>query len=126
VRLGIILSLFALFFIISVPSVFALESEDISVDLTISSPTNYAPLAKALLGFIIIILLIIAIVVVILLKRSSNKRKKMDDGKYPRELSKTDSNNMKNMEIIKERLAKGEITKQEYVALKKEFEDGDL
>ncbi|MCF7741158.1 MAG: SHOCT domain-containing protein [Candidatus Marinimicrobia bacterium] len=59
------------------------------------------------------ILLIIAIVVVIylLLRNSQNQSSR------PRQSAKTP------LEILKERLAKGEISKEEYQDLKKEIED---
>ena len=99
------------------------ETDEMTAFSIISSPTNFEPFIIVLLWMIIIILLIVGIVVIILLKKNSNKRKRIDDENHPQEILKKESNNVKNMEILKERLAKGEITKQEYDELKKEFEN---
>ncbi len=70
--------------------------------------------------FLIIIVVIIAVVISLVRKRNNSniivKDESVDIGKIQEE------QNTSSLKILKERLAKGEITKEEFNKLKSEFE----
>ena len=81
-----------------------------------------------LLAFLIIVI-IVGIIIAVLLIKKRNGEKKSDHSNYLNDIvsenniaSKKQEQNKQTIKILKERLAKGEITKKEYDELKKEFE----
>ena len=70
---------------------------------------------------LIIIGVVIAVVIGIMRKRK-NANAKVKDGPQENLTEIKHDQNIKSLNIIKERLAKGEISKEEYDELKKEFE----
>lgn len=80
--------------------------------------------------FLIVIIIIIVITIVAITKRRKSHKKGKEKSSYKSVGVQTSKNmesnkeldDVKNLGIIKERLAKGEISKEEYDELKKEFE----
>ena len=84
---------------------------------------------SGMLGYLILVIILIplGVIVAVIIKRS---KKSYNEGKKLAEKNNNlikdsigkNTNDQKNIQILKERLAKGEITKEEYDTLKKEFE----
>jgi uncharacterized membrane protein len=72
--------------------------------------------------FIIIIGIIIAVVVSSIIKKIKKRKEGIPIGEEDKPVTEITNQNDKAMRILKQRLAKGEITKEEYDELKKEFE----
>ena len=96
-----------------------------------NQPSSYEEFTQSgMLGVVLLLIIVIPIgvIIAVVIKRSKkayNEGKREASGKgnnYSEDRSKKSSTDQKNIQILKERLAKGEITKQEYDELKKEFE----
>lgn len=73
--------------------------------------------------FLIIIGVIIAVVISVVRKRKNSNVIVKDDSKEDDVSTIKQEQNVNSLKILRERLAKGEITKEEYDNLKQEFEN---
>jgi uncharacterized membrane protein len=84
---------------------------------------NYLFYDFILLMVLIVAIIIVTIIIIIILKKRMKSSTKTKDV-VQKDISRiNDEQNTKSINIIKERLAKGEISKEEYDKLKKEFEN---
>lgn len=103
-----------------------LSSKQVQFTYSITSPASSNQIAtnNAIVGFVFLIVIIVIPITVGIYVYKRRKRKSVkptfdDTTKYDEELRK---HNTKALDILKNRLAKGEITKDEFDKLSKEFE----